>query len=445
MQQSQSTSKQSSLLASPTEDENAVTEILLALRKLISPSQYLTDFNWGCKRRRSCLDQIQGGAATASPTTPLSFSPTESDQKSKHNSKKRLREDNIERLTRTRDVLRREVENAKKHYDKLNAYNSELKAMKKEVINNFPRKEETQVEISGRVNIGADLTQNYRISMAPHQQPLITTVQQIFQYPIGQIQTRLYSSNDGAPSADQAGPLGIDLNFPAIEAYEEPFDASKAIADQRARFAEARRQRRGLMKAKSMRNNANEIKAGSSILTYKRERGTAGSGQTWYPDLFLGDKWDHLYQAWSYFLGGTIGVVCGKKIRKLHMALDGLRRNLVGELGGTPSSATPWGMPRSTGPSTTRPEGAEPSVVTGSGTVPPPSDGPTPTNGGSLIENFLRQLSELIGKAVDVAVEKKFAEISAPPSNTPPARTVPLAETEPLRGQRTDRTPLQDK
>ncbi|KAL3626211.1 hypothetical protein CASFOL_029760 [Castilleja foliolosa] len=45
-------------------------------------------------------------------------------------------EDNIERLTQTRDVFRREVANAKRHYDKLKAYNSELKAMKQKVLGN---------------------------------------------------------------------------------------------------------------------------------------------------------------------------------------------------------------------------------------------------------------------------------------------------------------------
>ncbi|KAL3634346.1 hypothetical protein CASFOL_021400 [Castilleja foliolosa] len=270
---SRSTSKQSSPLASPTADESAVAEILIALRKLISLSEYLTDFNWGCKRRRSCLDEVpplprgpsseneievrklkikaalrkgvDAAGTTASPTTPLAFSPSESDEKSRHKetSKRRLMEDNIVRLTQTRDVFRREVENAKRHYDKLKAYNSELKAMKQKVINNFPIKEEPQ---------------NYRINMAPHQQLLITnpTAQQIFQYPIGSIQTRLYSTNDEAPSGDHVGPLLIDLNFPAIEACEEPFDSGNVIAaDQRARFAEARRRRRRLMKAKSMRNN----------------------------------------------------------------------------------------------------------------------------------------------------------------------------------------------
>ncbi|KAL3632238.1 hypothetical protein CASFOL_025222 [Castilleja foliolosa] len=128
--------------------------------KLISLSEYLTDFNWGCKRRRSCLDEdpplprgptkeneiedrklkikaalgkgIDAAGTTASPTTPLAFSPSESDEKFRHKetSKRRLMEDNIERLTQTRDVFRREVENAKRHYDKLKAYNSELKAMK---------------------------------------------------------------------------------------------------------------------------------------------------------------------------------------------------------------------------------------------------------------------------------------------------------------------------
>ncbi|GFQ07650.1 hypothetical protein PHJA_002909100, partial [Phtheirospermum japonicum] len=137
----------------------------------------------------------------------------------------------------------------------------------------------------------------------------------------------------------------------------------------------------------------------------------------------------------------TIGVVNGKVIKLRH----GLRRNLVGEHGGTPSSAAPWGMPRSAETSTMGPKGTAPSAAAMPYAMPPPLGRSVPTNGGSFNESFLMQLSELIGKAVETVVEKKFAEMSTPPSNAPPARTVPLTETEPLRGHRTDQIPPQNR
>ncbi|KAL6527466.1 hypothetical protein OROGR_016556 [Orobanche gracilis] len=301
------TKTQSSLLASATEDEIIVSQILLDLKSLVSLSESLANFNWGCRRRRSCLDEDpplpheslcptpirrtkneieerrpqiksaevvvdKGGGTTSaavSPTTPLLFSPSESVENSKHlperTSRKRSNEDYIdiiEGLTQSRDVIRGEVENVKKFYNKLQAYNSELKAMKHEVINNFPRKEEPRLEIisGGGINYGTGLTQIFRIQMSPHQRPYVAdpTAQQKLQYPIGPIQTRFCLSNNGATCGDRVGmgPLGIDLNFPAEEAFGETLDASNVVSDERSRFAEARRKRRRLMKAKSMRSAA---------------------------------------------------------------------------------------------------------------------------------------------------------------------------------------------
>ncbi|KAL6522066.1 hypothetical protein OROMI_031943 [Orobanche minor] len=300
------TKTQSSLLASATEDEIIVSQILLDLKSLVSLSESLANFNWGCRRRRSCLDEDpplphessypppirrtkneieerrpqiksaevvvdKGGGTTraaVSPTTPLLFSPSESDENPKHSPEKTFRKrsnedyiDIIEGLTQSRDEIRGEVENVKKFYNNLQAYNSELKAMKHEVINNFPRKEEPRLEIissGGGINYGTGLTQIYRVHVSPHQQPYLSdpTAQQKLQYPIGPIQNQFCWSNSGARCGDRVGmgPLGIDLNFPAEEAFGETLDASNAVSDERSRFAEARRKRRRLMKAKSMRS-----------------------------------------------------------------------------------------------------------------------------------------------------------------------------------------------
>ncbi|GER43533.1 UDP-N-acetylglucosamine1-carboxyvinyltransferase, partial [Striga asiatica] len=157
-----------------------------------------------------------------------------------------------------------EVENVKKFYSNLKSYNSKLKAIKEEfitqMINKFPIKEESRLEIR-RVNFGADLTEDYRV-ITPNQHPYIPnpTAQHEFYYSIGPEQTRdCHASNSGPTTcADYVGPLGIDLNFPAAEAFGldslQPLDGGQATADRRAGFAEARRKRRGLMRAKSVKS-----------------------------------------------------------------------------------------------------------------------------------------------------------------------------------------------
>lgn len=119
----QCSSKQhSTLFASATDDELFVSQILLELENLFMVSEFPTEFIWGRKKRRSSLVEASSyspeqptsqpasiqsidkevkvrtpqvkaeecpAAKTYSPTTPLSFFPSESDEKSKHSSKKR--------------------------------------------------------------------------------------------------------------------------------------------------------------------------------------------------------------------------------------------------------------------------------------------------------------------------------------------------------------------
>ncbi|KAL0347497.1 UNVERIFIED_CONTAM: hypothetical protein Scaly_1765700 [Sesamum calycinum] len=134
----------------------------------------------------------------------------------------------IEGLTQRKDLLRGEIENVKKYYNKLKAYNSELKAIKQEVLNaSCPRKEEEERMETGGMNLGVELTQHYRVDM-------------------------------WLGSVNHVGPLGIDLNIPAEEALgmdpSQPLDTGRVTADKRARFAEARRKRRGIIKIKNMRS-----------------------------------------------------------------------------------------------------------------------------------------------------------------------------------------------
>lgn len=96
------------LLNTYNEDEIQVANILLDLPNLFTqkqfPSQFSYSFTWGTKKRRSnrgatdFSSSLQGSsneiettkikAEVTSPATPLSFSPSESDDKSKHSSRK---------------------------------------------------------------------------------------------------------------------------------------------------------------------------------------------------------------------------------------------------------------------------------------------------------------------------------------------------------------------
>ncbi|KAL0360547.1 UNVERIFIED_CONTAM: hypothetical protein Sradi_3739200 [Sesamum radiatum] len=219
----------SSLLASATDDEIFVAQILLDLPGMIGLLDSLAGFQWGRKRRRSCLAEgpssspasstrspsfhrtdveIEGrkpqakaeedvAAATGSPVSPLHFSPSESDEKprrtSKKSSKKRSKEqyiDMIEELTQRRDLLRGEIENVTKYYNKLNAYNLQLKALKQEVLNSCTKREDPETETSRLMNPGLQLTHHNQIGVAPQQQqPLVADeMAEKFEHSLGQVQ-----------------------------------------------------------------------------------------------------------------------------------------------------------------------------------------------------------------------------------------------------------------
>lgn len=99
-----SRSRKISTFTSATEDEKFVAQIILDLPNIISMVESGSAFKWGCRKTRSRFNdspmpkndvkieerqpqskaaEESGGAAT-SPVTPLAFSPSESDRKSKH-------------------------------------------------------------------------------------------------------------------------------------------------------------------------------------------------------------------------------------------------------------------------------------------------------------------------------------------------------------------------
>lgn len=103
--------------------------------------------------------------------------------------------------------------------------------------------------------------QHHRIKTEAHHQPLaVDQTAQECKDSFGPVAAQLQPSDDGVASVNQGVPRGFDLNLPAEEAFGvdvyRASDVSRAIADRRARFAEARRKRIGIMKTKSSRTVA---------------------------------------------------------------------------------------------------------------------------------------------------------------------------------------------
>ncbi|KAK0577357.1 hypothetical protein LWI29_031891 [Acer saccharum] len=165
------------------DSETEVASILLELPQLIYESEFLGcrfSFKWGAKRRRSSPSSYSSSSVKVdtttqttttlpavrfpslpsppsvpesssapvgpslacetekskalSPSTPLLFSPSESDDKSKRKvSLKRKSEEclqMIDKLTESKQSFQEEIKNVKRHYDQLKALNLKLKARK---------------------------------------------------------------------------------------------------------------------------------------------------------------------------------------------------------------------------------------------------------------------------------------------------------------------------
>ncbi|CAK9178416.1 unnamed protein product [Ilex paraguariensis] len=307
MKESTSEDSQSSLSSSFSEYEIEVADIILNLPSLIaeSESRNRQRFTWGTTRKRSVIDsgtasgtspsrirsspspslqrtslvqnELERGpevkVESTSPVTPLSFSPSESDEKSKKaprkNSKKRSREEWLEiidGLTQRRELLKGEVETVRNYYNKLKATNVELKAKKQE-LSSCLKKETPHLEINKRLNFGRELGQpssSYRVEYEnqPYQIPTVIlqrpyiTDQKAFasqksESGLDWVKLQiapLLTPNSGLHWSDHAGPPGIpDLNVSAEETMgirsSQPLDLNRVLADIRAKAAEARRSR----------------------------------------------------------------------------------------------------------------------------------------------------------------------------------------------------------
>lgn len=268
-----STVCRSSIQSSPlTSDEIHVAQILLEINTMIRPLESGSTLKWGTKKRRSRLDDhktdvaaqhtsppSKAAAAAASPVTPLAFSPSEcDDQRSNHlfnkTSKKMSRGEYmemIEELSQRRDLLRGEIENVTIYYNKMIAQNSQLKAMKQEVLNSWPRKEEPKLDGSVAIELIPRINE-MSVENETHPQPLVEDQRvEIFQSSFG------FGHINGLGSINHVGPIWIpDLNVSAEEMDpNQPLDrrsSSSVFADRRTRFAEARRRRMDI-RVKSMR------------------------------------------------------------------------------------------------------------------------------------------------------------------------------------------------
>ncbi|XP_060194690.1 uncharacterized protein LOC132623895 [Lycium barbarum] len=283
------------LLNTSNEDEIEVANILLDLDNLFREKQF-SSLLWGSKRRRSnrgndvssrvnSSPSLQGSSKideheiehkikveVNSPATPLSFSPSESDEKSKHssrkNSKRKSREelmDMIKQLSQCRESLKGEVENVRNYYNNQKAYNLKLKAMKEQVTR--------MLNIQGA---GVNLGQLYNNpGMEPNRQPPFIMDQVAlgsetfhrFQYPLGHLQQAQPLFSNGLGPVNHmglgSGPIGLpDLNVTVDESFTldslSPFDIERMNVVRKAQFAEARRRR--MIKRIEIKNSSGFIR-----------------------------------------------------------------------------------------------------------------------------------------------------------------------------------------
>lgn len=196
------------------EDEFEVAEILLRLPQLIFKSESRLRFfssTWGSKKRRSAINLtpppspptttlpppnttttslpppttslpsfVIVKAEAASPATPLLFSPSESDDKSKRSSrklaKKRKREELLEmisELTQRRELLQGEVETVRLYYTKLKSLNLELKAKKHELSPSRVKPEAYKEIMKKPINLAMDFFQKPEHYHHQHEQQVL--------------------------------------------------------------------------------------------------------------------------------------------------------------------------------------------------------------------------------------------------------------------------------
>ncbi|KAJ7966868.1 Dihydroxy-acid dehydratase 1 [Quillaja saponaria] len=295
-------------------DEIDVAGILLELPSLIleSESRRPFSFTWGLKRKRSAIDEspalppirpssspIPPSSSTVrqnqnhavvgltcstegpikvktdvhSPATPLSFSPSESEEKLNPSERKinlkRKTEDllrTIQELTEHRSSLLGEIENVKRYYDDLKAYNSRLKAKEQQVIIGSLQRENPHMQNGwglGHGSVNSPIFDNrgfyhhHQFPSSVNHTPLIfnqTSEQsQIIQtcpYPYSHLTTPIVTSSGLVNMNSNTAPLGVpDLNVcpddsVTLDSSSQPLDVSIANMNRRSVMAAEARQKR---------------------------------------------------------------------------------------------------------------------------------------------------------------------------------------------------------
>uniref|UniRef100_A0A5B7B4I8 Uncharacterized protein n=1 Tax=Davidia involucrata TaxID=16924 RepID=A0A5B7B4I8_DAVIN len=297
-----------SLCALFGDNDRKVADILLNLPNLISESESRCriPFPWGRKRRRSGLASTPSSPPSlpdppsspslqrncqgenlkveaSSPVTPLCFSPSESDEKSKHShkksSKKTTREEwlkIIDELTGERELLRRELGTLQSCYNKAEALNLVLKAKKQERSFCLTKEKKTHLEITQSLNLRNELGQppikslmlesqeSSQLSFMVLKQPFIvdqmacgSQISVKIQHPYDQMPPFLSSSS----GLDTVGILDLNVTVNKSVGMDslQPLDLHRALTDNKAKAAEARRRR--MIRMKQMKNSFGAMKA----------------------------------------------------------------------------------------------------------------------------------------------------------------------------------------
>lgn len=279
-------SKKRSLSNPITDEEREVSELLLNLPNLIKKSESCFRIPvWGVKGRRSAINLAPSpphyrrpekkpkiAAGDSSPATPLSFSPSESDDKTQQSLKivpKKTREELLEtinELVEARESLTRALERVKGYHNSLEVNNKVLKAKQQEL--QFLESEPNNEQSKKSLNLGMELNQNktpFPFLLENHHQPHLQFLsqqqqQKHFIFP-NSFKNFQYPCNQTHPlppppplvvraNVNHVGPSGIpDLNVSADEAFDaeylQPSDRNvQGLEDgNRARAAEARKRR----------------------------------------------------------------------------------------------------------------------------------------------------------------------------------------------------------
>ncbi|CAJ1973214.1 unnamed protein product [Sphenostylis stenocarpa] len=208
-----------SYVSSYSTRETEVADILVEFGSLVREFECgcgTRPLSWGRKKKRSAIGVNPKAEEASSPATPLSFSPSESDENPssffrRNVSVKRKREHclkTIQDLTKANDLLSGEIKNVKSYFDKLKDTNLKLKAMKQKLSNGPSQGVIVQKQPQPQPQL--------QFPAVAHHPPMI----------FNQTACGVATTSLGVPSSssNDVGPIGIpDLNLPLDESMTMEF------------------------------------------------------------------------------------------------------------------------------------------------------------------------------------------------------------------------------